>query len=128
MHVIDERKRSQGGISSLIQKLKSIKNIQIILVIFIIAIALIIYSSVMTSKGDNVGVMNDDEMRLNAILSSIDGVGEVESMITVKDGDIVGVLVIAEGGDNPLIRLRLIDASASALGVDKSIVSVFSKS
>ncbi len=128
MDVIDEREHKHGGVSSFIKKIKSIKNIQIILVVFIIAIALIIYSSVMTSNVEDVGVMNEDEMRLNAILSSIDGVGEVESMITVKDGDIVGVLVIAEGGDNPLIRLRLIDASASALGVDKSIVSVFSKS
>ena len=100
--------------NSVFKKLKSIKNIQIIVAIFIIAVALIIYSSVMTS----------DEQRLSAILSRIEGAGEVEAMITVSDKKIVGVLIIAEGADSITVRVRLMEAAATALGVDKNIVSV----
>lgn len=110
------------------KKLKSIKNIQIIVAIFIIAVALIIYSSVMSSRGGKSeatsSVMTSDEQRLSAILSRIEGAGDVEAMITVSDKKIVGVLIIAEGADSITVRVRLMEAAATALGVDKNIVSV----
>ncbi len=133
MEIVDERIESKSIKDKIfsfdfVKRLKGIKNIRIIAIVFIIAIALIIYSSVSANPSDTAPTsMSDDEIRLSSILSSLDGVGEVESMISMRDGEIVGVLVIAEGGENPLTRLRIIDASASALGVDKSIVSVFSK-
>ncbi len=114
--------------NSVFKKLKSIKNIQIIVAIFIIAVALIIYSSVMSSRGGKSeatgSVMTSDEQRLSAILSRIEGAGEVEAMITVSDKKIVGVLIIAEGADSITVRVRLMEAAATALGVDKNIVSV----
>lgn len=114
--------------SSAFKKLKSIKNIQIIVAIFIIAVALIIYSSVMSSRGGKSeatsSVMTSDEQRLSAILSRIEGAGDVEAMITVSDKKIVGVLIIAEGADSITVRVRLMEAAATALGVDKNIVSV----
>lgn len=114
----------------IVRRIKGIKNIRIIVVIFIIAIALIIYSNVSTQStaSSPVTSMTDEEIRLCDILSNLDGVGEVMSMISVRDGEIVGVLIIAQGGENPLTRLRIIEASAAALGVDKSIVSVYTMS
>ena len=134
MEVEDARKegissRIRG--SSVLKKLKGIKNIQIIVAIFIIAIALIIYSSVMASKekgSEAVStVMTSEEQRLSTILSSIDGAGRVEVMISGEDGKIAGVLVIADGADSITVRLRLLDAAATALGVDKRIVNVYSR-
>ena len=108
------------------EKIKGIKNIKIIALIFIIAISLIIYSSVATSKQTEKTFQNEDELRLASILSSIDGAGEVETMISKSSGEIVGVLVIADGASNPLVRLRLLQAASSALGVDSDVVSVLS--
>lgn len=109
------------------EKIKGIKNIKIIALIFIIAILLIIYSSVATSKQTEKTFQNEDELRLASILSSIDGAGEVETMISKSSGEIVGVLVIADGASNPLVRLRLLQAASSALGVDSDVVSVLSR-
>ena len=109
------------------EKIKGIKNIKIIALIFIIAISLIIYSSVATSKQTEKTFQNEDELRLASILSSIDGAGEVETLISKSSGEIVGVLVIADGASNPLVRLRLLQAASSALGVDSDVVSVLSR-
>ncbi len=131
MEVDDARKGKSG--SGFWKKLKGIKNLQIIAVIFIIAVALIIYSTVSASKSGSDaktavnGVMTSDELRLSSILGNIEGAGRVETMITTQNDVIVGVLVIAEGADSINVRLRLIDAASTALGVSKSIVNVYSR-
>lgn len=121
---IDKIKADAKGI---FEKIKGIKNIKIIVLIFIIAIALIIYSNVATTKSSTQTFQNDEETRLSSILSSVEGAGEVETMITKSSGQVVGVLVIADGANNPLVRLRLLQAASSALGVDSEIVSVMSR-
>lgn len=134
MEVQDERSQSgKSAASGFFKKLKGIKNLQIIVVIFIIAVALIIYSTVTTAKDAKSAdtgvssVMTSDEQRLSAILGNLAGAGKVETMITQSDGKITGVLVIADGASDITVRVRLLDAAATALGVDKSIVSVFSR-
>lgn len=118
----------KGDVKSAFEKIKGIKNIKIIALIFIIAIALIIYSSVVADKESaKQSFQNEEETRLANILSSVEGAGEVETMITKSSGQIVGVLVIADGANNPLVRLRLLSATASALGVDSDTVSVMSR-
>ena len=121
---IDKIKADAKGV---FEKIKGIKNIKIIVLIFIIAIALIIYSNVATPKRSAQTFQNDEETRLSSILSSVEGAGEVETMITKSSGQVVGVLVIADGANNPLVRLRLLQAASSALGVDSEIVSVMSR-
>lgn len=134
MNVEDRRKdgiAKKIADSELVKKLKSIKNVRIIALVFIIALGLIIYSTVSATKEEDVKstvqTQNEDEARLSSILSNINGAGEVESLITESDGKIVGVLVIAQGADNPLVRLRLVQAVSSALGVDEDIVCVLAK-
>ena len=121
---IDKIKADAKGV---FEKIKGIKNIKIIVLIFIIAIALIIYSNVATTKQSAQTFQNDEETRLSSILSSVEGAGEVETMITKSSGQVVGVLVSAGGANNPLVRLRLLQAASSALGVDSEIVSVMSR-
>ncbi len=121
--------------SAVVQKLKGVKNIRIIAVVFIIAIALIIYSTVATStkkkaetqRSVSQSLENDEEARLSAILSNLEGAGDVQTMITKSDGEITGVLVIADGAKNPMIRLRLMQACASALGISEDIICVLCK-
>lgn len=135
MEIVDERKKSlwqRINDSTVIKRVKSIKNFQIIVVIFIIAIALIIYSTVITSKEEkgsettnSTVAMNSEEQRLCGALSSIEGVGDVKTMISKNGNDVVGVIVIAEGAVNPLVRIKIVEAVSVALGIEPKLVSVF---
>lgn len=134
-----EDKRTDGILqrikqNAFVQKLKGVKNIRIIAVVFIIAIALIIYSTIATfgtqkseEQTATQSLQNDEEARLSAILSTLEGAGEVQTMITKSDGNITGVLIVADGAKNPTTRLRLMRACASALGISEDIICVQSK-
>lgn len=135
MEVQDERKPdvlSKVRNFGIVKKIKGIKNIRIIAAIFIIAVALLIYSSVATgnaarsaSSDEQSTEMDEDESRLASILEGLEGVGRVETMITREDDTIVGILVIAEGAEDIAVRLRLLSAVTTAMGVDKQIVNVY---
>ena len=137
MQVDDMRKQSlveRIKSNGIVAKLRGVKNIQIIVAILIIAVALIIYSNVIgktkssSSVSANSSVMTEEETRLASILSEIEGAGQVSAMITKSGEEVVGVIVIASGAKDITVRLRLVDATATALGVNKNIVSVYSKS
>ncbi len=119
--------------SCIYQRFKSTKKLQIVVVAFIICVALIIYSSIAINAESDSATSSQTsatatEQRLAQILSSIEGAGQVEAMITEQDGEIVGVLVIAKGANDISVRLRLLEATASALGVDRQIVNVYQSS
>lgn len=118
--------------SPLVVKLKKIKNIEFILCLFIIAIALLLYSGLTKQSKTDTPVssttsasQSSDEVRLAEILSAIDGAGEVNVMITHTDGKISGVLVVASGAKDLSIRLKLLEATKVALNVNADIVSVY---
>ena len=80
-------------IKEFLQKIKSIKNFEIILCLIIIAVALLIYFSVSPKEKSNdeqevVATENSLtdglEARLGNILSKIEGVGEVDVLITFE--------------------------------------------
>lgn len=129
MEVVDNRK------SSSFQKLKehpfvkkvlAIKNIRLIAVALIIALALIIYSGVgSASSTDTPSNMDLEESRLATVLSNIQGAGKVEVMISRNDDIVTGVLVVAEGAKDISVLLKLLDATSTVMGVDKSIVEVY---
>lgn len=129
MEVVDNRK------SSSFQKLKehpfvkkvlAIKNIRLIAVALIIALALIIYSGVgSASSTDTPSNMDLEESRLATVLSNIQGAGKVEVMISRNDDIVTGVLVVAEGARDISVLLKLLDATSTVMGVDKSIVEVY---
>lgn len=135
MEVIDDRGGAADKIknSKTWQKIKKIKNVQLIAAVFIIAVALLIYSSVTSRiRSDNTNVnsgvsasMNDEEQKLASILSGIEGAGRVETLITRQNGEIVGVLVISEGASDITVLLRLLEATTTALGVNKQIVDIY---
>ena len=137
MQVDDMRKQSlveRIKSNGIVAKLRGVKNIQIIVAILIIAVALIIYSNVIgktkssSSVSANSSVMTEEETRLASVLSEIEGAGQVSALITKSGEEVVGVIVIASGAKDITVRLRLVDATATALGVNKNIVSVYSKS
>ena len=75
------------------------------------------------------------EMRLEAILSQMEGVGEVEVMITLKPSaktqdksftyttqntypEVEGVFVVSQGGDNSSVKLAITEAIQALFGID----------
>lgn len=136
MEVKDERRSDlfdKVRNSSVLKKIRGIKNIRLIAAIFIIAVALIIYSNVAADRaaadrtaGSPETSMDSDESRLAGILEGLEGVGRVETMITRgEDDEVVGIIVIAEGAEDIATRLRLLSAVTTAMGVDKQIVNVY---
>lgn len=134
MEVEVAKKTSKGikaKIAPWIAKLKKIKNIEFILCLFIIAIALLLYNGL--TKEDNADsiavstetVVSSEEARLAEILSDIEGAGEVSVMITHSGDEINGVLVVASGAKDIAVRLRLLEATKVALNVEADIVSVY---
>ena len=136
MEVKDERRSDlfdKVRNSSVLKKIRGIKNIRLIAAISIIAVALIIYSNVAADRaaadrtaGAPETSMDSDESRLAGILEGLEGVGRVETMITRgEDDEVVGIIVIAEGAEDIATRLRLLSAVTTAMGVDKQIVNVY---
>lgn len=136
MEVKDERRSDlfdKVKNSSVLKKIRGIKNIRLIAAIFIIAVVLIIYSNVAADRaasdrtaGAPETSMDSDESRLAGILEGLEGVGRVETMITRgEDDEVVGIIVIAEGAEDIATRLRLLSAVTTAMGVDKQIVNVY---
>ena len=75
------------------------------------------------------------ELRLEEILSQMEGVGEVEVMITLKSStrtrdnsftytaqntypEVEGVFVVTQGGDNSSVKLAITEAIQALFGID----------
>ena len=101
------------------------------------------------SKGDS-GVYDDsskteEEVRLENVLESMEGVGKVHVMIRSdveketasvflsgseekSSGEIKGVIVVAEGAKNPVTQSKITEAVATVCGIPVSSVAVYSMS
>lgn len=65
------------------------------------------------------------EERLSRILSGIDGVKDASVMVNEEDGKAVSAVVVFYGADSILTRIRVIDATAGALGIEKAKILVY---
>ncbi len=172
-----------GKLKDLWQKVKSIKNYEIILSLIIIAIVLLIYFSVSENgkieqknvEKTSISLTDGLEERVGNILNKIDGVGDVDVLITFnstveqvtaqtenshstttssdsnstttststsspiisnqnvivlqeKMPQIIGVIVVAEGADNPKVRMNILSAVSTALDIDKNSIQIFTRS
>lgn len=64
------------------------------------------------------------EARLERVLASVEGAGNVRAMVLEGDAGVSGVLVVAEGAKDVAVRLRLQSAVCTLLGIDNSAVNV----
>ncbi len=68
------------------------------------------------------------EERLLILLTGIEGVKDAKVMITEEDGVAVGAVILFEGEDGFLVRMRLAEVAATALNIGKSAVVVYAAS
>ena len=126
--------------SSLWKKLKSIKNIEIILAVLLGLVVLLVYFS---SMGANKGAVNnitysnsyvqEIEQKLENLISSIDGAGQVEVMIMCEGDDeitkteypkVVSAVVVSSGADSTKVKLDIIRAVEALLGLKTANIEV----
>ena len=162
-------------------KIKSVKNIEIIIGLVIIAVMIIIYSNVSARKektdaasGGEATLTENLKTRLADILGEIEGAGEVKVMITYagtgdkitaettnthttttngstsstttttttsspvlsgsdvvilqeKMPEIKGVIVVAEGASDMKVKLKLMQATATVLGINANSIQIFTR-
>lgn len=105
--------------------------IKIITALLIASIA-ILALNILTSSSDQRKQIIDGnggtEEQLCAVLSSIPGAGEVEVMVEYDEEEQVkGVIVLAEGGSNPVVANDLTNGVATLYDIPVSSVIVFEK-
>jgi len=121
---------------SIIAKLKSIKHIEIYLAVAVIAVMVFIFftsfgggnnnnntTRLPSSGGQSQTVYADEfEKRLAQTLSTIQGAGVVDVMVTER-----GILVIATGADNPVVRMRLFQAVQTVVGSTTKNIEIIAR-
>ena len=142
------------------------KLAETVFILLLIAVAaLILFTSLGGKEGEEPegSYARQTEKRLAAVLSQIEGAGEVEVFLTVRsEGELVvatettehadgsvttspvlsggepivleeclpavtGVLIVAEGADDLSIRFNLLEAAASVLDINQSLIKVYTK-
>ena len=135
---VEEKKKKLTGVFALV---------------LIVLITLLFLSSMLQSRDGRGSIVSQEEgvsyedsgtqeeIRLENILECMSGVGEVHVMITggVREatstvfmeegensgGEVKGVIIVAEGAENPVIQSRLTEAAATACGVPPASVAVY---
>ena len=111
------------------------------------AILLIFLSSFLDFSSDNTSVDTDSygkktEERLLEIVTQIDGVGEASIFLTMDNGGenrylqntdtktvsiaptVRGVVVVCDGGDNPIVAARVLEAVTKSLSISSDKVCI----
>ena len=89
-----------------------------------------------TNSATDTVTQGELEQQLKNVLSAMEGVGEVEVMITTKsaktdffsdeyeEGEVLGVVVVAQGAGNPTIDAKISDAIKALFGIDVHKISI----
>lgn len=113
-------------------KLAGKENFIKLITVLLIASVGILAISILTENSDGRRQITDSnggsEEQLCSVLSSIEGVGDVEVMVQYNDDySVAGVMVIAEGGSNPITANKLTNGVATLYNIPISSVIVFEK-
>lgn len=129
----------------IVEKCRKIKGFEIICALVIAIIAICVYFSVNAMKDKNETLTSTTNKQdglvgeVKNILSSIDGVGECEVLITYKyDGNeeidagslnstdnIQGVVVVAQGGQDVYTRIKITNALCTLLKIEANDIQIF---
>lgn len=111
----------------LLEQLKNNKTLLIILALVIVLILIVVFYND-TSSDASTGSFSDKtqtEIKLEGILSSIDGVGESNVMVTEGADGIEGVIIVCQGADNIMTRNDILNAVSTALNIEKNIIAIY---
>ena len=96
-----------------------------LLLLLLVGILLLVISIPTESGKAIIDTQTDVEKRLTSILEKIEGVGEVRVMITLGEKDkIEGVVVVAEGGNQPIIVRNIMEVIEALFDVETHKIKV----
>ncbi len=105
---------------------------KLVSILLAVSVAILALSILTESKDGRKQILDGDggtEEQLCTVLSSIEGAGQVEVLVEYGNRDEVkGVIVLAEGGDNPVVANKLTNGVATLYSIPVSSVIVFEKS
>ena len=105
-----------------------IKLITFLLIASIGILAISILTDSSDSRKQIIDMDGGSEEQLCSALSNIKGVGEVEVLVKHDtEGNVSGVIVIAEGGSNPITANKLTQGVSTLYNIPVSNVIVFEK-
>ena len=112
--------------------LKNNKNALIVLVLLIalIVIAISLNGNKSLSVSSIGGSSNNQnksvtEIKLEQILSGIEGVGQAEVMINESEDGIDGVIIVCSGANNLMTRNNILNAVTTALNVKGNNIAIY---
>ena len=122
-----------GAIKKVVKKITSLPSWKIFLLLLIIGLAFLIIGKTLAStkptsanNTTETTVKTEQEEKLAGILSEMEGAGEVEVIIFGKD-DATGVLVLAEGADDPIVKIKIKQAVKTVMQTDDSKIKIEKK-
>lgn len=104
---------------------KTARTVLILLIALLLVFAVYRVFFKNEEKASNAYEATELEERLSQILSKIDGVGDTSVMVSEEEGKAVSAVIVFRGADSILTRMRVIDAAAGALGIDRANVLVY---
>ena len=121
-----------NGIKKFFEKLKSVKNIEIYIALILAAIVVIIIFAGSGTKNTSNSVSDDTyigqmEHKICSVIENMAGCGKAEVAISYNNNDesVIGVVVVAEGASDPIVRFKIVEVVVTLLGIDSSSVQVF---
>ena len=85
---------------------------------------LIYLSSVNPVKKTQSSASTNLEMRLESILSDIEGAGNVSVLINNTDNQIDGVIIVASGADNVFVKMNILKAVETVLKIPTAQIEI----
>ena len=107
------------------------KKVIIVVILIIVLVGTIYFlnkrtKSKQTSASTATTGGSETEVRLTAILSSINGVGAANVMINESENGITGVVIVCEGANSIIVRNDILNAVSTALNIEKNIIAIYS--
>ena len=121
-----------NAIKKFFDKLKSIKNIEIYVALILAVIVILFVFVGSGTKNASKSVVDDTyisqmEHKIGSVIQNIAGCGKADVVISYSNDEetVIGVVVVAEGANDPIIRFKIIEVVVTLLDVDSSGVAVF---
>lgn len=111
-----------------VRKLFSDKRTRIVIILVAaLLLLLLVWKVFFGSKQTTLAAYQptETEERLASILVKMDGIDGVSVLVGESDGTAVSAVIVFEGEDSILTRMRILDVTASALSLKKENVLVY---
>ena len=109
---------------------KQNKNALIVLLLLVVLIVIALSfggnkSKAVSLTGSDDYNKSETEIKLQQILSSIDGVGNAEVMINEGQDGIDGVIIVCDGADSLMTRNDIINAVVTVLKIKSNNIAIY---